>query len=112
MHIIRSQENGYKTDVRCLWLINNAGVGLMIEGGQPIGFSALQYMAEDMDPGLSKKQQHPTDLKERNIVSLHVDLRQRGVVEIIAGALTRNIDCWMISILILITAFALWKMWY
>ncbi|WP_224998631.1 glycoside hydrolase family 2 TIM barrel-domain containing protein [Cesiribacter sp. SM1] len=76
---IRPQENGYKTDVRWLQLTNKDGVGLRIEGVQPIGFSALPYRAEDLDPGLTKKQQHPTDLKKRNAVSLHIDLKQRGV---------------------------------
>ncbi|AHM61610.1 beta-galactosidase/beta-glucuronidase [Flammeovirgaceae bacterium 311] len=32
-----------------------------------------------MDPVLTKKQQHPTDLKKQNAVSLHVDLKQLGV---------------------------------
>jgi beta-galactosidase len=76
---IRPQENGYKTDVRWLQLTNNEGVGLRIEGAQPLGFSALHYRAEAMDPGLTKKQQHPTDLKKNGAVNLHVDLKQRGV---------------------------------
>jgi beta-galactosidase len=76
---IRPQENGYKTDVRWLSLTNNAGRGLMIEGVQPICFSALDQKTEDMDPGLTKKQQHPTDIRPRNEVNLHIDLKQRGV---------------------------------
>ena len=76
---IRPQENGYKTDVRWLALTNKQGVGLRIEGAQPLGFSALYYSAEAMDPGLSKKQQHPTDLKKQGAIYLHVDLKQRGV---------------------------------
>jgi beta-galactosidase len=28
---------------------------------------------------LTKKQQHPTDIKPRNSVYLHIDLKQRGV---------------------------------
>lgn len=76
---IRPQENGYKTDVRWLKLVNDEGAGLMVEGIQPICFSSLNYLAEDFDPGLTKKQQHPTDLKRRHFVSLHVDLKQCGV---------------------------------
>jgi beta-galactosidase len=76
---IRPQESGYKTDVRWLKLTNSKGEGLLLEGGQPICFSALNNMAEDLDPGLTKKQQHPTDIKPRSNVYLNVDLKQRGV---------------------------------
>jgi beta-galactosidase len=76
---IRPQEGGYKTDVRWLTLTDNNGYGLMIEGIQPICFSATNNRAEDLDPGLTKKQQHPTDIKPRNEVYLNVDLKQRGV---------------------------------
>jgi beta-galactosidase len=76
---IRPQENGNHTDVRWMTLTNAAGLGLRVEGQQPINFSALPFRSEDLDPGLTKKQQHPTDLKLRNSVTLHVDLKQRGV---------------------------------
>jgi beta-galactosidase len=76
---IRPQESGYKTDVRWVSLTNNKGKGLMIEGLQPICFSAINNPAEDLDPGLTKKQQHPTDIKPRNNVFLNIDLNQRGV---------------------------------
>ena len=76
---IRPQENGYKTDVRWLSLTNKDGRGLMIEGVQPICFSAINNRTEDLDPGLTKKQQHPTDIKPRNEVYLNIDLKQRGV---------------------------------
>lgn len=76
---IRPQENGYKTDVRWLSLTNSKGAGLLIEGMQPVSFSALNYPAESMDPGMTKKQQHPSDLRPDNNVYLHIDLKQRGV---------------------------------
>jgi beta-galactosidase len=76
---IRPQEAGYKTDVRWLSLTDSAGNGLKIEGLQPICFSATHNPVEDLDPGFTKKQQHPTDIRERNDVYLLVDLRQRGV---------------------------------
>lgn len=76
---IRPQEGGYKTDVRWLSLTNNAGKGLMIEGLQPICFSAINNSTEDLDPGLTKKQQHPTDIKPRKNIYLNIDLKQRGV---------------------------------
>ncbi|MBE2230070.1 MAG: DUF4981 domain-containing protein [Chitinophagaceae bacterium] len=76
---IRPQENGYKTDVRWLSLLNASGKGYYFEGLQPICFSALHHSAESMDPGMTKKQQHPTDLRPDRNVYLHVDLKQRGV---------------------------------
>jgi beta-galactosidase len=76
---IRPQENGYHTDVRWLELLNGSGEGIMVEGMQPICFSALNHSTEDLDPGLTKKQQHPSDLREKQQVYLHVDLKQRGV---------------------------------
>lgn len=76
---IRPQEAGYRTDVRWLKLANGSGQGLLIEGAQPICFSAINHMAEDLDPGSTKKQQHPVDIKPRRGVFLTVDLKQRGV---------------------------------
>lgn len=76
---IRPQENGYKTDVRWLTLINANGQGIRIEGVQPICFSALNYSTESLDPGMTKKQQHPSDLRPDNNVYLNIDLLQRGV---------------------------------
>jgi len=76
---IRPQENGYRTDVRWLTLTNNKGNGYHIEGLQPICFSAINHSTEAMDPGLSKKQQHPKDLRPEGSVFLHIDLNQRGV---------------------------------
>jgi beta-galactosidase len=46
---------------------------------QPICFSALPYATESMDPGMTKKQQHPSDLRPDNNVYLNIDLKQRGV---------------------------------
>ncbi|MBL7737926.1 MAG: DUF4981 domain-containing protein [Chitinophagaceae bacterium] len=76
---IRPQENGYKTDVRWLTLTSRRGDGIMIEGAQPICFSALNYSTESLDPGMTKKQQHPTDLRPDQNVYLNIDLKQRGV---------------------------------
>ncbi|MCP9753485.1 glycoside hydrolase family 2 TIM barrel-domain containing protein [Ferruginibacter sp. HRS2-29] len=76
---IRPQESGYKTDVRWFELTNQQGEGLHIEGDQPICFSAFKMTDEDLDPGLTKKQQHPTDIKKRGNITLHIDHKQRGV---------------------------------
>jgi beta-galactosidase len=78
MNYIRPQESGYKTDIRWLTLTNAAGAGLQVEGVQPICFSATNNKAEDLDPGLTKKQQHWIDIKPRKEVYLNIDLKQRG----------------------------------
>ena len=77
---IRPQEYGYHTDLRWLTLTDAQGHGLRVEAaGQPLCFSALPFRTEDLDPGLTKKQQHPTDLKPHGQTWLHLDLAQRGV---------------------------------
>lgn len=78
---IRPQESGYKTDVRWLTLKNDKGQGMKIVGQQPIGFSALNISTEDLDPGKTKAQRHPSDLdlNSKEAVYLHLDYKQRGV---------------------------------
>ncbi|MCH7410518.1 DUF4981 domain-containing protein [Belliella sp. DSM 111904] len=79
MNYIRPQESGNKTDVRWLTLTNREGKGLKVTGVQEIAFSALNLSVEDLDPGFTKKQQHPTDLKPKHQVFLHIDWKQRGL---------------------------------
>ncbi|WP_201982360.1 glycoside hydrolase family 2 TIM barrel-domain containing protein [Hymenobacter rubidus] len=76
---IRPQEAGYHTEARWLTLTNATGQGLRIEGAQPLSFSALDVRTEELDPGLTKKQQHISDVKRHDRVFLSVDLKQRGV---------------------------------
>lgn len=76
---IRPQENGYRTDVRYVELTDDHGVGVRIEGMQPICFSARHNYDEDFDPGQTKKQQHISDITPRNLVMLNIDLKQRGL---------------------------------
>ncbi len=76
---IRPQESGYKTDTRWLKLTNTEGVGISVEGLQPLCFSAMSQLTEDFDEGNSKKNRHVTDIIKQPFVTLHVDLAQRGV---------------------------------
>ncbi|MFT4152308.1 glycoside hydrolase family 2 TIM barrel-domain containing protein [Parafilimonas sp.] len=76
---IRPQESGYKTDVRWFALTDDKGNGLHVEGVQPICFSAIEHRDEDLDPGNTKKQRHPSDLPPYNAINVHIDLKQRGV---------------------------------
>ncbi|MDR0844532.1 MAG: DUF4981 domain-containing protein [Tannerella sp.] len=75
----RPQETGNKTDVRWFTLKNAAGKGIMISGLQPLSVSATNNRPEDLDPGITKKHQHASDVRPRNEVVLCVDLFQRGV---------------------------------
>ena len=75
----RPQETGNKTDVRWLTLKDKDGKGVEITGAQPLSVSATNYKPEDLDPGLTKKQQHWSDALPLNMTVLCVDLVQRGV---------------------------------
>ncbi len=76
---VRPQESGNKCDVRWVELTNNDGIGIRIEGLQPLSVSAMPYRSEDLDPGFTKKQMHYSDIEPRREVVLHVDLAQRGL---------------------------------
>jgi beta-galactosidase len=76
---IRPQENGYKTDTRWIELTNGETIVRVDALDQPICFSALHNLTEDMDPGTTKKQQHTSDITERKQTVLQVDHLQRGV---------------------------------
>lgn len=76
---IRPQENGNKTDARWITLKDNNGVGVQIKGLQPLSFSATNYLTENLDPGLTKKNQHPKDVPLAKSIVVNIDLKQRGV---------------------------------
>lgn len=73
---IRPQETGNHTDVR------RARTGdLSIEmTDTPLNISLLEVRPEALDPGLSKKQMHTTDIvRHRTLNFLNIDLAQRGL---------------------------------
>ncbi|PZX15140.1 beta-galactosidase [Breznakibacter xylanolyticus] len=76
---IRPQENGNKTDIRWATLTNEQGKGLKVIGLQPLNFKALRNTDADFDPGLTKKQQHTTDIHPRANIYMSIDLFQMGV---------------------------------
>lgn len=78
----RPQETGNKTDVRWLTLTNAEGKGIRISGPQPLAATAINYKPEDLDPGMTEKQQHASDLVPRRTTVLYVDLLQRGLAGI------------------------------
>lgn len=74
----RPQETGNKTDVR--WAnLGDGECNLKIVGNQPLSINATNNRVADLDPGRTKKQQHPSDILPANEVILHVDLFQRGL---------------------------------
>ncbi len=79
MPYIRPQEYGYHTDTRWLKLSDASGNGIEVEGLQPLSFSALPIKTEALDPGETKKNQHPTNLRYRDETTLHIDWAQRGL---------------------------------
>ncbi len=76
---IRPQENGNKTDVRWLKLVNNDMIGIKITGLQPLSVSALPISVDDIDPGKNKNQKHTTDVDFGDKIYLSIDLAQRGL---------------------------------
>ncbi|HEY0669025.1 MAG TPA: glycoside hydrolase family 2 TIM barrel-domain containing protein [Sphingobacteriaceae bacterium] len=76
---IRPQANGNRTEARWIKLTDEKGNGILIEGLQPLNFSAMPYYDEDFDAGNTKKNRHINDVVERPLVNVQVDYRQRGV---------------------------------
>ena len=87
---IRPQENGNKTDVRSMTLINKEGShGIIIKGIPTIDFSVHHQRMEDFESlertdgrhqdGTVVKNRHTIDVIPRDLTSLQVDYRQMGV---------------------------------
>jgi len=76
---IRPQENGNKTDVRWIALINDKGVGLLAVGMPLLSISAHHFLDKDFDPGPEKRQRHTYHVKKRDLVTLKLDYKQMGV---------------------------------
>ena len=75
---ISPQENGNRTDVRWMALINKKGIGLLVEGNPVLSISALYYTTEDLSQK-KRGSKHTYDLKERDFITLNLDHRQMGV---------------------------------
>ena len=76
---IRPQETGNKTGVRWFNLSNDNSIEINIQSDHLLSITALHYLTEDLDDGLEKKQNHPEDLKQRDVTSLKIDYKQMGV---------------------------------
>ena len=68
------QENGNKEDVRLLSLIDDEKAGMQVQGDPTLGFSAHHFTPEDLTDAY-----HTTELKERDEITLLLDVAQRGL---------------------------------
>lgn len=76
----RPQENGYRTEVRTLRIVDKNDIGIQISGTSDlIGFNARHYYDSDLDPGEDKAQRHRIDIPRRPLVNLNIDHKQMGV---------------------------------
>lgn len=76
----RPQENGNKTDVRWMSLTDSSGNGLMAIGCPLFSSSAYMFPTEDLDePGVEKSQRHLSDIRNKDMVTWNIDLKQMGV---------------------------------
>jgi beta-galactosidase len=85
---IRPQENGNKTDVRWVALLNNDGAGILATGMPLLNVSAHHNIMEDFESEARTNgrlhegrniNRHTTDVKERELVSLNLDYKQMGI---------------------------------
>lgn len=76
---LRPQENGNKTDVRWLNLINAEGVGLQFRGEPLVQFSVFQFDDAELEHVGQKRNKHGSEIKPGNMVSLNLDYMQMGV---------------------------------
>lgn len=76
---IRPQETGNHTETRWVSITNKNGEGLKFSGVPTINFSALHNTIEDFDDGDRKHQRHTVDIVKRDLVSINIDYKQRGL---------------------------------
>ncbi len=86
---IRPQENGNKTDVRWLSILNSKGEGLIFKGKDLLEVSAHHNLIEDFESAGRTDgrhqgdkrfaQRHTIDVKPRDLTSIDIDLKQMGV---------------------------------
>lgn len=75
---VKSQENGTKTDIRHLTLLDATGRGLRIDSEIPFSASALHYSIESLDAGGQKENHHSHLVDKQDITNLLIDKVQMG----------------------------------
>ncbi len=75
---VAPQEYGSRTDTRSLVVCDAEGSGLVFAGPGTFGFSATNYLPEDLTLP-SRGAAHPCDIGKRDMTCLALDLAQMGV---------------------------------
>lgn len=75
---VKSQENGTKTDIRHLTLLDAIGRGLRIDSEIPFSASALHYSIESLDAGGQKENHHSHLVDKQDVTNLLIDKVQMG----------------------------------
>ncbi|WP_207492365.1 glycoside hydrolase family 2 TIM barrel-domain containing protein [Aridibaculum aurantiacum] len=68
------QENGYRTDVRWMYLANKKNEGLLVVADSLLSMSAWPYTEENIENA-----KHTNKLKDAGYITLNIDLMQMGV---------------------------------
>ena len=79
---VRPQESGNHTDVRWFRVLDEQGAGLEFYSNAPMEASALNYLVEDLDDGVTKDKlidRHSGDLIERPLTQVLIQQRQMGL---------------------------------
>lgn len=78
---VRPQENGHRTGVRWMALLDKQNKGLLVVADSLIEFNALNNPLEDFDAGIDKDSnlRHINDIKPKNLVELHIDYKMMGL---------------------------------
>ncbi|MDR1898209.1 MAG: DUF4981 domain-containing protein [Prevotellaceae bacterium] len=79
---IRPQENGNRTDVRWITLVNGEGTGIRVSSpaaSAPLNVNVTHNPWEDLDFGTTKKNVHPCEIVPRKEIYLNIDHAQRGL---------------------------------
>ena len=79
---VRPQESGNHTDIRWFRVQDKQGRGLEFYSNAPMEVSALNFLTEDLDDGMSKDKKidrHSGDLIERPLTQVHIQQRQMGL---------------------------------
>lgn len=75
---VRPQENGTKTDIRYMTLLNSSGSGLKVVSEAPFSASALHHSIESLDEGWQKENGHSSLIEKQDITNLLIDKVQMG----------------------------------
>lgn len=87
-HHIRPQENGNRSDVRYVKLMDNEGKGLYITGDEHFNFNARYYTDKEMC-----EKQHDDELVKCGSIVLHTDYKVSGVGSASCGPIPEERYC-------------------